>query len=149
MNKPKIKNPPVAAGVKKPAVGERYYEATGGRKTAHALVRFFPKKGDLIVNGKRYSEYFKNPKNQLVARASFEAVSLLDMASAIVKVSGGGLNAQAEAIRNGLAKALAMFNPEFKSKLRSFGYITRDDRMVERKKYGLKKARRAPQWAKR
>jgi len=128
---------------------ERYYEATGGRKTAHAIARIFMKKGDLLVNNRRFADYFKALKNQIAVKAPLELVKLLDKASAVIKVYGGGINAQAEAVRNALAKALVKFDAELKKTLRSEGFITRDARMVERKKYGLKKARRAPQWQKR
>ena len=129
---------------------DRYFEAGGGRKTATAMVRLFNKKGSILVNGKDYMEYFRSsPKNQLVVRSPLESVSLLGSHSASALVNGGGLNAQAEAIRNALSKALVSSNDVFKKNLRQAGFLTRDPRMVERKKYGLKKARRAPQWAKR
>lgn len=134
--------------VKNPQI-ERYYFATGGRKTAKAAVKLFMRKGNLLINGKEYAQYFKTLKQQAAVKAALEAVKVLDKSSADIKVFGGGLNAQAEAIRNALAKALVIFNTEFKAVLRREGYMTRDPRMVERKKYGLKKARRAPQWAKR
>jgi small subunit ribosomal protein S9 len=128
---------------------ERYFEAKGGRKTAAAMARIYNRKGGITINDKPYLEYFSSPGNQLAVRASFEVLSVGDKLSASVKVKGGGLNAQAEAARNALAKALVKLNPVYKSKLRVAGFLTRDARMVERKKYGLKKARRAPQWAKR
>ena len=131
------------------APAERYIETTGGRKTAIARARLFSKKGDFVINDKPYTQYFKVPKNQMAIRAPFELAKLADKFSATIKVVGGGVNAQAEAIRNALAKALVVINPELKKILRQAGYVTRDPRRVERKKYGLKKARRAPQWAKR
>jgi|SRR3989344_1980924 len=139
--------------VKKPVVAKtatsRYFQATGGRKSAHAVVRVFNHKGDIIVNGKKYTDYFSTSRNQMVSRAALEAVSDLSNLSAEVKVQGGGLNAQADAIRNGMAKALVALNTSFRPALSRLSYLTRDSRVVERKKYGLKKARRAPQWAKR
>ena len=128
---------------------ERYFEATGGRKTAIARARIYPKGSGITVNGRDYKDYFKTFKNQMAVGSPLEFMQVADKLRATVKVSGGGLNAQAEAARNALAKALVKFNADFKKKLRRAGFITRDARMVERKKYGLKKARRAPQWQKR
>lgn len=132
-----------------PVKRDRYIEAIGGRKTASARVRLFSKTGSIDVNGKPYGDYFRTFKNQLTVRAAFDSLNLGDKFSAIVRVFGGGLNAQAEAVRHGLSRALVKLNPVFKKNLRHSGFLTRDARMVERKKYGLKKARRAPQWAKR
>lgn len=128
---------------------ERYFYATGGRKTAQALVRLKMKKGAFTVNGKEYGQYFRLPKHQAAAISPLTLTKLFDETSADIKVKGGGLNAQSEAVRNAVAKALVKFNQDLKLSLRREGFITRDSRMVERKKYGLKKARRAPQWAKR
>lgn len=128
---------------------ERYFEATGGRKTARAQARIYVKPGNILINNKDYKSYFPNPENQSKIIAPFELMKVGDKLSASVKVRGGGINAQAEAIRNAIAKALVKFNADFKKRLRKAGFITRDARMVERKKYGLKKARRAPQWQKR
>ncbi len=128
---------------------DRYFEDLGGRKTAHARVRVYEKAGTILVNGKDYKQYFRMPKHQLVVEAPFELLKIADQMSASVMVKGGGINGQADAVRNGIAKALSVFNPEFKKKLRRAGFVTRDPRVVERKKYGLKKARRAPQWQKR
>jgi len=128
---------------------EHYFEATGGRKTAFARARIYIKKGPILINNKDYKEYFASPMNQRKIFSPAELMSVTDKFSATVMVFGGGINAQSEAVRNALAKALVKFNPDFKKKLRHAGYITRDSRMVERKKYGLKKARKAPQWAKR
>lgn len=139
--------------VKKPVVAKtvagRYFQATGGRKSAHAVVRVFGHKGDLVVNGKKYTDYFKTVRNQTISRASLEAVSSMDKISAEAKVTGGGLNAQADAVRNGMAKALVALDISYRPALSRLGYLTRDSRVVERKKYGLKKARKSPQWAKR
>ncbi len=144
--------------VKKPketgASKERYIEAVGRRKTAVARVRLFTgrskagKEPEMAVNGKSFSEYFPLAKYQAVVRAPFEALSLKEYyATAIVK--GGGVNAQSKAIRLGLARALVAMNPIWRSKLKSLGYLKRDPRKVERKKYGLRKARRPQQWRKR
>ena len=128
---------------------ERYFEASGGRKTAKARARLYTKGSGILVNNKDYKDYFKIPKQQLVAAIPLELMKVLDRLRVTVKVSGGGASAQAEAVRNAIAKALVKFNADFKKRLRRAGFITRDSRMVERKKYGLKKARRAPQWQKR
>lgn len=132
--------------VAKPA---RYSQAKGGRKTARALARVFPNQSGLMVNDRDYKEYFKTFKNQVAAMAALEVLKIADKIKATVKVFGGGINAQAEAVRNAVARALVKHNGEFRGALKRSGYLTRDARMVERKKYGLKKARRAPQWAKR
>ncbi|MEK9186051.1 MAG: 30S ribosomal protein S9 [Patescibacteria group bacterium] len=128
---------------------DRYFIAKGGRKTAVAIARVFNKKGGIVVNEKNYTDYFKISGNQMRVMEPIESISLVDKISASIKVSGGGLNAQAEAVRNAIARALVKLNPVFRRNLKQAGFLTRDSRMVERKKYGLKKARRAPQWAKR
>ena len=128
---------------------ERYFEATGGRKTALARVRIYTKGAGIAVNGKDYKEYFKMAGDQGKVAEPLDLLKLADKTRVAVKVHGGGINAQAQAVRNAIAKALVKFNADFKKRLRRAGFITRDARMVERKKYGLKKARRAPQWQKR
>lgn len=131
----------------KPAA--RFFDARGGRKTANAYARISQSGQGIVVNNKDYKDYFKTPKNQSVASAPLESLRLVKQISASVRVSGGGINAQAEAVRNAIARALVNWNGELKQSLRRSGFLTRDARMVERKKYGLHKARRAPQWAKR
>jgi small subunit ribosomal protein S9 len=128
---------------------ERYFEATGGRKTAIARARIWGRGSGVTVNDKDIKEYFKAPRNQSTAKQAFDLLKLDDGVRATVRVSGGGIYAQAEAVRNAIAKALIKFDVEFKKRLRRAGFVTRDARMVERKKYGFKKARRAPQWQKR
>lgn len=127
----------------------RYFEGSGGRKTARARVRIFHNKGEVTVNGKAYKDYFKISKLQPIVVAPLALLGLQDEFSASAHVAGGGSAAQADAVRHGLAQALVKFNPEFKKRLRHAGFVTRDPREVERKKPGLKKARKAPQWAKR
>ncbi len=127
----------------------RFVEATGGRKTAFARARIWAQGSGIEVNEKKYKEYFKTLRNQIVASGAFDLLKLPGPLKATVRVTGGGINAQAEAVRNAIARALAKFNVELKKQLRHAGFMTRDARMVERKKYGLKKARRAPQWQKR
>ena len=129
---------------------DRYFEAVGRRKTAVARVRLFTKgEKQFLVNGKPYQEYFPLEKDGQTAVASLVKMKCLDKFRATVIVNGGGRGAQAEAIRHGTARALVDFNLNFKKRLRKVGYLTRDPRMRERKKFGLKRARKAPQWAKR
>ncbi|MEK7162710.1 MAG: 30S ribosomal protein S9 [Patescibacteria group bacterium] len=132
-----------------PVKADRYYEAVGRRKTAIARVRLFTKKTGIEVNGKTVNDYFPILRLQKAVTAPLEKMKISDKLGAIIKVKGGGIKAQSEAIQLGIAKALLKFNPEFRKRLRRVDLLTRDQRMVERKKYGLKKARRAPQWKKR
>ncbi len=129
---------------------DRYIEAIGRRKTAVARVRLFTK-GDkeFLVNNKPYQQYFVLQEDQETAVASMKKMKCLDKFRVTVKVKGGGHSAQAEAIRHGTARVLVDFNNNFRKRLRKAGFLTRDPRMRERKKFGLKRARRAPQWAKR
>ncbi len=128
---------------------ERYVQAVGRRKTAVASVRLSGGHGKFLMNGKTPKEYFRMPRLEFLARAPLLKLKLSDKYDVSANVRGSGVKAQAEAVRLGLSRALAEKNPDFKKRLRKLGFLTRDARMVERKKYGLKKARRAPQWAKR
>ncbi len=139
--------PKAAIHQKKPA--SRYTQARGGRKTANAYAWVSETKNVFTVNDRDYKEYFKSERNRAAAIASIKTLNLQDKMGASVKVSGGGINAQAEAVRNATARALVKFDESYRPVLKQAGFLTRDARMVERKKYGLKKARRAPQWAKR
>lgn len=132
----------------KPAQKERFYEAKGGRKTAVARVRVYLNKEGIVVNDKQHKEYFHLSVHQEAVEAPIKLLNKKDI-GITVKVYGGGITGQAEAVRHGIAMALVKLNPESRKILRAAGFLTRDSRMVERKKYGLKKARRAPQWAKR
>jgi small subunit ribosomal protein S9 len=127
----------------------RYYQGLGGRKTATASVRIYPKGTGVTVNGKELKEYFKMPKHQTEVLAPLEVAEMGKSLGVTVKVSGSGIHAQAQAVRNGIATALVALDKELKKKLKRVGFITRDPRVVERKKYGLKGARRSPQWSKR
>lgn len=128
----------------------RFFEAVGRRKTAAAQVRLYLGSGkEFLVNDKPLNEYFSSLESQQIAVSPLEKADCIDKFTASVKVSGGGLNAQAEAIRHGVSRALTKFNPELHKKLKKAGFLTRDSRMRERKKPGLKRARRAPQWSKR
>ncbi len=140
----------VAAPAHKPvaAKSHRYTEAVGRRKTAIARVRIMPGTGKMTVNGKTPAQYFTLPRLVQDARSPLETLKLTEYDVTVV-VSGGGIHAQAGAVRLGLSRAIIAKSPDWKPRLRTMGFLTRDSRMVERKKYGLNKARRAPQWAKR
>lgn len=136
--------------IKKIEKRARYWEGVGRRKTAIARVRIFSqKKKEFLVNEKNLEEYFPGPALQQKATAPFRKLKLLSKFMVSVKTKGGGITAQAEAIRHGSARALVKFNSNFRKKLKKAGYLRRDPRMKERKKFGLKRARRAPQWQKR
>jgi len=137
--------------VKKPKViRERYFEAVGRRKTATARVRLFTKgERAFLVNEKLVDEYFPTLEMRQIAKTSLKKMKSLDRFGVSALVKGGGLHAQAEAIRHGIARALVLFNPDYRKRLKRAGFLTRDPRMRERKKFGLKRARRAPQWQKR
>jgi len=129
---------------------DKYFEATGRRKTAVARVRLFTRgEKQFLVNGKSYQEYFTIPEDQNTVTASMRKMNCMGKFKITVMVSGGGRSAQAEAVRHGTARVLIDFNSNFKKRLRKVGYLTRDPRMRERKKFGLKRARKSPQWAKR
>jgi len=127
----------------------RYIEAIGRRKTAIARVRVTKGTGTFVVNEGDPVAYFKLPRLVAAAIAPLVELKLNGDFDVSAHVSGGGLHAQADAIRMGIARTIAEREPERKKVLRVSGFLTRDSRMVERKKYGLKKARRRPQWAKR
>ena len=134
----------------------KYLETVGRRKTAVARVRLFTSspsqsamEGNLVVNDKLYKEFFPKLELQQIVESPLRRLKSLNRFQAIIKVKGGGTKGQAEAIRHGLARALVLFDPNFRKKLKKMGFLTRDPRKKERKKYGLKKARRAPQWRKR
>ncbi|MDP2855636.1 MAG: 30S ribosomal protein S9 [bacterium] len=128
---------------------DRYYEGVGRRKTAVAIVRLFTKKREIIVNDRDYKIYFPLVRQQKILESPFEKMKCPGKFGATIKTSGGGIQAQAEAIRLGISRAMVEFNLDFKKRLRRAGFLTRDSRMVERKKYGFKKARKSPQWSKR
>ena len=129
---------------------EKYFEGVGRRKTAIARVRLFPQKEkSFLINGKPLEEYFPTIELQQAVYAPLNLMDCLEQFKVSVKVKGGGIVSQAEAVRHGVARALVLFNPDFRKKLKKAGYLKRDPRMRERKKFGLKRARRAPQWSKR
>jgi small subunit ribosomal protein S9 len=131
-----------------PAKKGRYTEAVGRRKTAIARVRILAGNGKFTVNGKDIKEYFVLPRLIAAAKSPMEQLQLADF-DVTIKVFGGGIHAQADAVRLGISRAIILKDPAWKPRLRTMGFLTRDSRMVERKKYGKLGARRSPQWAKR
>ncbi len=122
---------------------------TGRRKTAAARVFLASGKGRILVNGRPLDEYFGRVPSRMIVRQPLEAVGLVDKFDVSVTVEGGGNTGQAGAIRHGLARALVEYDETLRGVLRKAGFLTRDARAVERKKVGLHKARRAPQYSKR
>jgi small subunit ribosomal protein S9 len=126
-----------------------FNSGTGRRKTAVARVRLLPGEGEIVVNGRSLVEHFGNAIDEADVRMPFRVTGTEGKFNAIIKVEGGGVTGQAGAIRHGLARALLQLDPERRLPLRQAGLLTRDPRMKERKKYGLKRARKAPQYTKR
>ena len=141
--------------VKKAKIARQYFEAVGRRKRATARVRLFTcrpfedEKGKIIVNDKSYIDFFPTYDLQQTVASPLIKMKSISRFEASIKVNGGGIKGQAEAIRLGLSRALVKFNPDFSKKLKRSSFLTRDSRRIERKKPGLKKARKAPQWKKR
>lgn len=129
-------------------MAEQYY-GTGRRKTAVARVFLRPGQGRITVNGKDFMEYFRGILTGVQALEPLKVTGTAGRYDAYITVKGGGQSGQADAIKLGIARALLVINPEFRNQLKDGGYLTRDSRKVERKKYGLRKARRAPQFSKR
>jgi small subunit ribosomal protein S9 len=128
----------------------RYIEAVGRRKTATARVRITPStKMSFIVNDKEVKEYFVTEELQMIAQEAFTKSEVKDKFTVTVQVLGGGIHAQAEAVRHGISRTLVMRDEDIKNTLKKLGFLKRDSRQVERKKFGLKKARKAPTWSKR
>ena len=123
--------------------------ATGKRKDAVARVWIKPGKGNITVNSKDIDVYFARPVLKMVINQPFEITNRINEFDVVCTVSGGGLSGQAGAIKHGISKALNEYEPELRTVLKKAGFLTRDPRMKERKKYGLKAARRAPQFSKR
>ena len=129
---------------------KRYYQGTGRRKTSVARVRLFPGSGDFVVNGKQPLEYFGHRDLlQRDIRLPLALTDLLGSFNVLVKVRGGGVASQAGAVRHGIARALLDHDLELRPTLKQAGLLTRDPRMKERKKVGLKRARKRPQYTKR
>ncbi|WP_053361338.1 30S ribosomal protein S9 [Bacillus sp. FJAT-27251] len=125
------------------------YIGTGRRKSSVARVRLVPGDGKIIVNGREIEDYIPFAALREVVKQPLVATETLGAYDVVVNVNGGGYTGQAGAIRHGIARALLQADPEFRPSLKSAGLLTRDARMKERKKYGLKGARRAPQFSKR
>ncbi len=126
-----------------------YKEAVGRRKTAVARVRLSPGKGEFIVNDKEVGSYFVTKELQTIANGVFEKGDIPNVYSITVVVKGGGIHAQAEAVRHGISRLVVEEDETRKKPLKQLGFIKRDSRRKERKKFGLKKARKAPTWSKR
>ncbi|MEK7603981.1 MAG: 30S ribosomal protein S9 [Patescibacteria group bacterium] len=154
----------------KKSAGEKYYKAVGRRKESIAQVRLYTKKATdlsaqaglpsqtnaaneekaiITVNGKDYIEYFTDANLWSIVESPLRKLKSINRFKATVVVRGGGKSGQAGAIKHGLARTLVEFDNNFRKKLKKSGYLTRDPRAKERRKYGLKKARKAPRWAKR
>lgn len=127
---------------------EQYY-GTGRRKTSTARVFLRPGSGNIVINGKALDEYFGRKTAQMIVRQPLERLEMEKNFDLMVTVHGGGSTGQAGAIRHGLSRALMDYDEGLRGSLRQAGWVTRDDRQVERKKIGLRKARRAPQFSKR
>ena len=125
------------------------YTATGKRKTAVARVILKPGTGNIVVNGRALDEYFPRPTLQMTARESLAKVDSVEKVDVIARVHGGGVAAQAGAVRHGIARALLEADENLRGPLKRAGFLTRDARVKERKKAGLKKARKRPQFSKR
>lgn len=140
-----------AVSKKEKELSGKYFYAVGKRKTSIAQVRLFPvdKAEKIIVNGKEVKKYFTIERHSEMVDAPLKAVGMETRFDISAKVNGGGIMGQAEAVRLGVARALILHDENLKKTLKDLGYLTRDARIVERKKPGRRKARRSPQWAKR
>ena len=128
---------------------EARYQATGKRKTSVARVILRPGKGEYTINGRSLDTYFPRPTLQHTARQPLETAGYQDSMDVVAKIHGGGVSAQADALRHGIARALIEVDPQLRTDLKRRGFLTRDARAKERKKAGLKKARKRPQFSKR
>jgi len=126
-----------------------YYYGTGRRKSAVARVRLYPGSGTIVVNGKPFEEVFSRMLYHTVIRRPLLVTETADKFNIQVKIAGGGISGWADAIAHGIARALVAASEQYKLTLRKAGLLTRDARVKERKKYGLKRARKAPQYTKR
>jgi len=129
---------------------KKYIETVGRRKTSVARVRLTPSaKASFLINDKSVEDYFKVAEQRAIVFSAISEMKLDQKFTVTVKVSGGGVNSQAEAIRHALARALIIHDVTLRKDLKKAGYLKRDPRAKERRKFGLKKARKAPQWSKR
>ncbi len=126
-----------------------YFYGTGRRKHSVARVRLYAGTGNITINGRDIDEYFGLDTLKLITRQPLELTDTMGRFDIVCNVAGGGVTGQAGAIRHGISRALLIHNPELRPILKKAGFLTRDPRMKERKKYGLKAARRAPQFSKR
>ena len=129
--------------------GKPYFYGTGRRKSSVARVRVYNGTGKITINDRDIEEYFGLETLKLIVRQPLALTGNLDKFDIVCRVAGGGVTGQAGAIRHGLSRALLQFDEELRLELKKAGFLTRDPRMKERKKYGLKGARRAPQFSKR
>ena len=127
----------------------KYYYGTGRRKHSVARVRVYPGSGNITINGRNIDEYFGLETLKVIVRQPLELTATTAKFDVLVNVHGGGFTGQAGAIRHGISRALLQADGDFRPALKKAGFLTRDPRMKERKKYGLKAARRAPQFSKR
>ncbi len=135
---------------KKPTTGKKYTEAIGRRKTATARVRISEaSKTSILINNKEVQDYFPTTDMQKIVSSPFETTEQKGHFAVSVHVNGGGIHGQSEAVRHGISRALVIENEEDKTALKQAGFLKRDARAKERRKFGLKKARKAPQWSKR
>lgn len=125
------------------------FTATGRRKSAVARVRMSPGSGDMVVNQKAFVTYFGRSALQMVVQQPFKVTGTLGRFNIMANIDGGGLTGQADALRHGIARALLSMNPDYRKPLKKAGFLTRDPRVKERKKYGHKKARKRFQYSKR
>ncbi len=125
------------------------YSGTGRRKCSVARVRLVPGSGNVTINGRQMADYLGRRVLELVVMAPLKLTNNEGKYDILVKVNGGGTTGQAGAVRHGIARALVQSDAELRASLKKAGFLTRDDRMKERRKYGLKKARKAPQFSKR
>ena len=130
-------------------MAEATYYGTGRRKTSVARVRLVPGQGNITINGRDLKDYFDLATLELIIKQPLELTGTTSAYDVIANVQGGGRTGQAGAIRHGISRALLGVNAEYRATLKAAGFLTRDPRMKERKKYGLKAARRAPQFSKR
>ena len=147
--KPVKKSEPKAKQAKAPEP-KVYFEAVGRRKTSSARVRLQEGNGsEIIVNSMDFRKYFPTEELQRIVEDPFKRLKLEGLFSVSIKVSGGGIHSQSEAVRHGISRALLKYDAESRKRLKRAGFLKRDPRMKERRKFGLKKARKAPQWSKR
>ncbi len=136
--------------VKKEASTERYFEAVGRRKTASARVRITPAtKASFLINEKSLEDYFQTEERQMIVHSAQKAAGIDQKFLTTIHVEGGGIHAQAEAVRHGISRAIMAYDANLRGALKKAGMLKRDSREVERKKPGLKKARKSPTWSKR